>query len=36
LWEVDIPADLSGNPQRAWYGDRVVGASVSNTEVRKK
>jgi outer membrane protein assembly factor BamB len=33
LWEVDIPADLSGNPQRAWYGDRVVGASVSNTEV---
>ncbi|PVX25174.1 MAG: hypothetical protein CW691_05365 [Candidatus Bathyarchaeum sp.] len=33
LWTVPIPTDLQGTVQAAFYGDRVVGATVSTKEV---
>ncbi|GAI02535.1 unnamed protein product, partial [marine sediment metagenome] len=33
-WNVSIPANLPGGAQAAEFGDRVVGGSVSTTEVQ--
>jgi hypothetical protein len=33
VWNVTIPTDLQGGVDRAWYGDRVVGATESTEEV---
>jgi outer membrane protein assembly factor BamB len=33
IWTAPIPTDLQGGVQAAWYGDRVVGGTASQTEV---